>query len=390
MKDNLLKNKISLFYWVIYGAMACYYPFLTVYFTDRGLSYTQIGVAFALNSLIGVITQPIWGYITDKYLNKKKTLIILMISCSLIILLFVIAKSFAFIIFSIIFVISFQSAICSVADAYSYEIVEHNKNIQYGRIRMMGSFGYAVLALIVGILIKNTNINITFYTYIVLMIISLIVIKSINYTDNGKSNKVNIAELFGLLKYKKFLIFIFSVLVFSMSQGANGSYLPILIQKTGGDVSKVGLVWFIVAICELPVFYFGNRFLRKYGTINLYLFSALTYTLRFLLDSFCPDYRYVLILQSMQSITYTFYLISSLQYVNEIVPVRLRTSGITLYSAVGVGLGNFFGNIGGGVLLERISIFSLYKIMSFICIIALLIILYLKNFKDKGSEQFDY
>lgn len=385
MKDHMIKGKISLFYWVVYGAMACYYPFLAVYFGDRGLSYTEIGIAFALNSLIGVFAQPIWGYMTDKYLNKKKTLTILMTSCSMIILLFVFAKSFIFIIFSIILTVSFLSSIGSVADAYSYEIVEHNKNIQYGRIRMMGSFGYAVIALIVGILIKHTNINITFYTYIVLMIISIIVIKSINYTDSEKSSKINIRELFGLLKYRKFVIFIFSVLVFNMAQGSNGSYLAILIKKTGGDVSKIGLVWFIVAICELPVFYFGNRFLKKYGAINLYLFSAVTYSLRFLLDSFCMDYKFVLALQCMQSITYTFFLISSLQYVNEAVPAKLKTSGITLYSAAGIGLGSFFGNIGGGVLLEKISIFNLYKIMSSICIIALLIALYLKYSKDKGK-----
>lgn len=390
MKNNGIKTKLCLFYLFVYGALACYYPFLTVYFKDRGLSYTEIGIAFALNSLVGVAAQPVWGYITDKYLNKRKTLIILMLICSVLILTFIIAKSFIFVIFSICLIISFQSAIGSVADAYSYDIVEHNKNIEYGKVRLMGSLGYAVIALIVGTIIKNTNINSTFYIYICLMLISVIIIVAIKYKDSSKVNKIRGKELLGLFKYREFLVFIISVLVFNMAIGANGSYLPILIEKTGGDVSQIGFMWFIVAICELPVLYFGNRFLRKYGAINLYIFSALTYAIRFFLDSYCSTFSFALALQVLQSVTYTFFLISSLQYVNEIVPGKLKTSGITLYSAVGCGLGSFIGNIGGGILLEKISIFDLYKLIAFICVVTLLTALYLKKSKGDRSENYDY
>lgn len=383
MEGHGIKTKLCLFYLFVYGALACYYPFLAVYFKDRGLSYTQIGIAFALNSLVGVAAQPVWGYITDKYLNKRKTLIVLMLSCSIIVITFTLAKSFVFIIFSICLIICFQSAVGSVADAYAYDIVENNSKIQYGRIRLMGSFGYAVLALIMGIIIKYTNINSTFYIYIVLMLVSIVVIKTIKYQGNIKGNKIDIKELAGLLKYSKFLIFIISVLVFNMAQGANGSYLPILIEKTGGDVSQIGFMWFIVAICELPVLYFGNRFLRKYGSINLYIFSAAAYSVRFFLDSFCTNYKFALALQAMQAVTYTFFLISSLQYVNEIVPSKMKTSGITLYSAVGCGLGSFIGNISGGLLLEKISIFTLYKILALICAVTLLISVYIKKCNQK-------
>lgn len=386
MEDNGIKTKLCLFYLFVYGALACYYPFLTVYFKDRGLSYTEIGIAFALNSLVGVAAQPVWGYITDKYLNKRKTLILLMLSCSVIVLTFILAKSFISIILSICLIISFQSAVGSVADAYTYDIVENNKKIQYGRIRLMGSFGYAVAALVMGIIIKNTNISSTFYVYIVLMLISVIVIKSIHYTDKVKSNKIEGKELLDLLKFRKFLVFIISVLVFNMAQGANGSYLPILIEKTGGDVSKIGFMWFTVAICELPVLYFGNKFLRKYGAVNLYIFSAAAYAARFFLDSFCTNYKYAVALQVLQAVTYTFFLISALQYVNEMVPSKMKTSGITLYSAVGCGLGGFIGNMGGGMLLEKISIFSLYKILAFICVIALLIAFYLKLINRNESN----
>jgi MFS family permease len=169
-----------------------------------------------------------------------------------------------------------------------------------------------------------------------------------------------------------------------MAQGANGSYLPILVEKTGGDVSQIGLMWFIVAIFELPVLYLGHRFLKKYGAVNLYIFSTITFAIRFFLDGYCTNFKYVLILQCLQSVTYTFFLISSLQYVNDVVPRRMRTSGITMYSAVGCGLGGFFGNMFGGLLLEKISIFSLYKMLALVCVLTLIISLYQKNLENRG------
>jgi hypothetical protein len=51
MGEKTLSIKLSAVYLTIFGALACYYPFLAIYFADRGLSYSQIGVAFAINSL---------------------------------------------------------------------------------------------------------------------------------------------------------------------------------------------------------------------------------------------------------------------------------------------------------------------------------------------------
>jgi len=44
--------------------------------------------------------------------------------------------------------------------------------------------------------------------------------------------------------------------------GSNNSYISLLIQKTGGDVSQLGLLWFILAISELPIFFFGTKLLK--------------------------------------------------------------------------------------------------------------------------------
>lgn len=379
MKNKKLIFKLNSTYFVIYGFMACYYPFITLYFTTKGLSYSQIGIALAINSLVGVVVQPIWGYITDKYLDKRTSLLMSIILSCISVLLFSLVKSWIMILAALTIFMTFLSPIGSLADSYCYDLISKDKSIQYGKVRLMGSAGYAAIALIIGIVIKITNINSTFYAYCILALIGFFILITIQFKGKSTAYKINPNDLLVLIKNKKFFIFILTVFFINISMGANINYITILIQKTGGDVSNLGLLWFVVAISELPAFFFGNRLLKKVGDINLYVICFALYVVRYFLDSICHSYTSVILIQMMQGITFPLYLIAALNFINRIVPEKMRTSGITLYSALGCGLGSFVGNIGGGFILQSSNVFMLFKFLSLSSILSLLISLILKR-----------
>lgn len=383
MEDKELKSKLIAYYFIIYGTMACFTPFLSIYMQDRKFTFTEIGAVFALNSIMAVICQPVWGFVTDKYLNKKKTLIINMFGSSIFILPFIITKNFYMVFAATAIYTVFSSSLWSVADAYCYEIIDETKNIEYGKIRLMGSVGYAVTALMLGMLIKKINVNIPFLIGTALFISGIFVVKNIKFNGRTITQRLNILDIFTIISNNKFIIFIISVLLINISLGCNGSYIAILIEKTGGNVSNLGFLWFIIAMSELPGLTYGVRLVKKYGAVNIYIVSLIFYVLRYLIDSLCTSYILVIAVQLMQGITYPLYLIASLEYINEMVPPRMRTSGMTLYAAIGGGMGGFLGNIGGGMILDRINIFYLFRIMAVISMISLIvaIIIRLKNKK---------
>jgi MFS transporter, PPP family, 3-phenylpropionic acid transporter len=383
MEEKSLNIRLNTIYFIFYAALAGYYPFLTVYLVERGLSYTQIGIAYAITSLISVATQPVWGYITDKYSSKNNILFITMLLSSLIINVFVYIKGFPMVMGAMVILVIFQSPISSILDAYTYDMIEEHRRIQFGRIRLMGSIGYAVFSLLIGILIKATNINSSFYVYFIMLFTGVFVIKGIKFKGKSQKQKLNFNHLVKTLKNKNFIVFLFSICIMSIALGVNGSYISVLIEKTGGNVSNLGLLWFIVAMSELPVFFFGGKLLKKYGELNVFIFAILIYILRFFLDGVCINYTQVIFIQLLQGISFPLYLMASLQYLNKIVPSKMRTSGITLYAALGGGLGGFIGNIMGGKLLDIVSVFVLFKVLSIIMILALLVVLVLKSmFKD--------
>jgi len=390
MEKNL-SAKLSLIYIAIYGALACFFPFLIYYFQSKGLSYTEMGIVFAVVSITGVIAQPIWGFVTDKYSNKRTILIITMILSSLAVYSLVFAYGFYFSILSIILLLIFQSPVTPVADAYSYEIIEHHQKLQYGRIRLMGSFGYAMIALFLGYLVKYYGINSCYVVYSIVMLFGVFFVFSIEYKGEKKCTKISLHDIINLIRDKKFSLLMLTIIFINIAIGSNGSYIPVLIDKTGGDVTQLGMVWFIVAISELPALFFSVKLLQKYGELNLYILGIALFAVRYFLDSLCNSYIPVIVIQLMQGITFTFYLVASLQYLNQITSANMKTSAITLHAAA-TSIGGVIGNMGGGMLLEHTSIFILYKILALACVTCLCLLIVLKNIdslEDKGMSFAD-
>jgi PPP family 3-phenylpropionic acid transporter len=380
-----LKRNLNVMYFVVFGSLACFSPFFPVYLQQRNLSYTEIGIALAVNSIIGVVFQPIWGFITDKYFNKRFTLIMTITVSALLVFNFNFSKGFyTIIIITILFTI-FQSPIIAVNDAYCYEIIDVHKEIQYGRVRLMGSIGFALTSLVLGSIIKKSGVGYSYFAYMLMAAVAVFVLKNIQYKGKSIENKINSKDVYNFIKSKSFIIFCLSALIASIAWNGSNNYISVLIQKTGGDTSKVGVVWFIIALSELPAFFFGNKIFKKYGVVNVYLFSLILYGIRFFSVSFCTNYIFVLAIQVLQGVTFPLYLMATIQYVSDIVPSEARASALTTFNAITMGAGGFLGNIGGGIALEYIDIFSFYRSLSLLCVFALAIGFLVKKDHSQNS-----
>jgi len=384
MKESIMRGKLSVLYLVVCGSMACYYPFMNIYYEHRGLNYSQMGVLFAVNSLVAVISQPFWGIVTDKYLNKRKSFLLVLAFSSILAIGFIFVKSYLAVLLWVITFMIFQSPTLSINDAFCYEVIDAYKTLQYGKLRLMGSIGYACVALGIAYVIKWTSIDSSFIAFALLGTLGIVVLKGINIKGKGSRSSIEFSDILSIVQNKRFVILVLSALLVSASMSANSNFLGTLIQKTGGDVSKIGYLWFVVAMSELPAFFFGSRLLRKFGVLNMYFICLIFYTSRFFLDSLCVNYQAVIAIQLFQAITYPLYIMSTLQCINEIVPVKARTTAITVFAALTAGVGGFIGNMSSGMVIQNFSVFLLFRIMAVLCIISLAIGLFLKQAKTDG------
>lgn len=386
-EKNSIMLRFGLLYSALYGTMACYFPFLLLYLESRNLSYTQIGIVFAINSFVGILAQPIWGYITDKHLNKRKTLLIASVLCAVFILNFIIAHSFLYIIASVILLMIFQSITSPMTDAYCYEVIDLTNAMSFGQVRLMGSVGFALTSVVLGKIIQLTDLRASFLLYSILFLITAYLVHGIKFEGKANIKRPSIRDVINTIKQFKFMVFVFSVLLLNIALGANGSYISVLVTETGGSVTSLGFVWFVIAISEIPAFFFGNHLQKRFGELNIYLWAVGIYVLRFLLCSIEQSYLSVIVIQLLQGITFPIYLVGAMQYLYKIVPDQVRASGITILSSLGFGLGSFIGNLGGGMLLENHGVYFLYRALSVFCVLSLLVGLYLKSQDSKAVQK---
>ncbi|KUO77230.1 MAG: hypothetical protein APF77_12580 [Clostridia bacterium BRH_c25] len=385
--NTALRLRFELLYFSLFGTMACYYPFLPLYLESRQLSYTQIGIVFALNSLTGIIAQPIWGYITDKRLTKKKTLFIASVFCAVLIFNFFAAYSFPYILASIVMLVIFQSITSPMCDAYCYEVIEQTGAFGFGQVRLMGSIGFALISVALGKIIQLTDIKASFILYSILFIITAYLVYGIKSESKPNIRRPSIKDVLDTIKQYKFMVFVFSVLLVNVALGANSSYISILVRKTGGSVAILGFVWFVIAISEIPAFFFGSHLQKRFGDLNIYLCAVGLYSFRFFLCSMEQSYLTVIAIQLLQGATFPLYLMGAIQYLYKIVPEHIKASGITILFSLGFGLGSFIGNLGGGILLESRGIFFLYKTLSVFCVFSLLVGIYLKSMDNTTIQK---
>ena len=393
MEKKRLNRNLSFLFFAVYWVFACYTPFLLLYLQDRRLSYIQIGIVLALNSAINILFQPLWGYLTDKYISIKRAAYISAIISALAVISFTLAHEFYGVMFSIVLFVIFQSGLLPLMDSLCYKIAHNYSNIKYGKIRLMGSAGYAFSSFFLGMIIARTSIDIIFYLYSLFSLFILLFLSKLNFREENTEQEKSKIQPLKVLKNTGFMIFLLSVTIGSISYGANNSYIGVLLQETGGSTQNLGLLWFIVAITEVPIFFVINRLIARIGSLNTYLLSLALFSIRFFLCTLWKNTSIIIMIQFLQGLTFPLFMAGGLDYLCSLVPVEARSFSISLMSALIFGLGALIGNLAGGIIIDFFSIFSLYRVIAAVSLVSLAVALTLrkrKPQKDTEASQKDH
>ena len=385
MENNIAlrekKTKYSLYtvYTISYGAMACFFPFLPYYLKLRGLDYVQVGYCLSITSIVSIIAQPFWGYLSDRKFGKRKVIFSLFVLCGLSSISFLFANSFTAIALSIMLLIAFQGAVFPLADSYVYALNSGFPSIQYGKVRLFGSAGFAVITFLLGFLLKHFDVSFLFIGYLCFMLTAAFIFTSVKFSGKSEGASPHFHDIKKILKNPTFLLFIFTVCISSVGAISNGNYIAILVEKTGGNTGNLGTLWLLVALSELPLFYYGNILLKRFGEDNLYIFAMIIYAIRFFASALCVSFIPVMLIQLLQTFTFPLFALATTSRANKLLPDNLKATGMTLMTSLGYGLGGLIGNFFGGFIIKLISVFFLYKIYGGLCLFSILLVLYMKK-----------
>ncbi|MGE7767562.1 MFS transporter [Peribacillus sp. NPDC096540] len=377
---RLLKS----FNFLYFGLLAIFIPFLPVYLADQGLRPAQIGFIIGTGGFVTLITQPLWGMISDKTRTIRKVLLLLIFFSSVIGYFLYDSSSYLQLILFAMLLYFFLMPIDPLTESLNFTIAEKS-GISYGSIRTYGALGYAVISLITGYVMSYFGANSLAFLFAGIGLISFIV--SWMMPDAPVSGKpVTLSSLKHFFSNKETLLFLLLVFICAVPARMNDTFLGVYIRELGGSAKLVGLTWFLAAGSEIVVFALSFWWLRKGKEIIIISFAAGFFFIRYFVSAWITDPHLLAYLQVMQLLTFPIFYSAAIQYLYRIVPVEWRATGQTVLALLFFGVSGIIASYIGGAIYGTFGGQTLYLFISSISFIGMVFALVLYRIYGKRLD----
>jgi len=361
MTSGVRKYSMHVYNYFFYIAYASYLPFLSYWFVEDGLSTQQIGFIFSIGPLVGLLMQPVWGMLIDYYGNAKLVLIGSMGVTPWIMLSYRFADhNFAMYVLISIVLAVFASATLPVVDAVTVRFAKKH-SLSYGAIRVVGSVSFGLSVAVFGKMYDKYGLSLLFQMYLIAMLIMCFLSFFIETDYRTKRVTVGASEgrrsnmfvdMFPLLKHRSFLLFLIPVFAAAIGPQLNNAFYSVYISHFGGEASgRIGILYTISSIAEIPVFLFSGWIIHRLGYIKTLVFVSLAGAVRWLVLALEPPFEILMANQVLSGITYALFLATGINYAYDHSPQHTKTTAHSLFIVVYTNIaGIAASNIGGWVI----------------------------------------
>lgn len=388
MNNTDKKNILTLqgFYLFVFFGLGAITPLLSVYLSEvEGLNGYQIGTIMSIGPVIMIFFQPLWGIISDLTNAPIRILTITTFLAGLFGLGYIFFHHYYLFLLIAILVAIFQSAIIPVSDSLAIKYTT-KVGYNYGNVRMFGSLGFGIAVFILGRVSEEFPASIFYSFFIFLTLAAILAIRIPKEKTTPPRNLLSGVK--EILSIKKYLIFLAITFLIFGPNLANNTYFGLFIEDRGGTYTGIGLAFLIAVLSEVPFMKVANRCILKLGLLQIAAIAGAVSLFRWILYFFEPSLFIVYATAVIQGFSLGLFIPAGLQYIRDVTPVHIVATAITLYSAIGNGLGNWFSTFLGGIFYEEFSIYSVYLFFAMLSLIGVLLNVWLiKEEKHSPSLQ---
>ena len=381
-------------FWMGYMSIRAY---TTQYLADRGLTYTLIGVLYAVASIGSVLLQTgLSGMIGSRWKIRLRTVTLILVGLVLFLgswlLLFQLLDVKKPVLVALLYVVmliilyGLQSFITSLC----YEFINHGIPVNFGLARGVGSITCAVINVIVGNLVVRFGSGVIFYPLLGFFVALVVLIltfqvrgvhinshKPIEFHlktgDTSHSKKTYSKHQGSTLDFMKrnpvYTLFLLGCFFSMTAYQCINSYMINIAEGVGGSSRTVGYVLAIAAAVELPAMVAFNWLRKKLSATRLLRIAGFFFIMKalFMLLARSETMMYLAALNQMFS--FGIFLPASTYFANEAVMPEDRVKAQAMISAATVGLAMTFGSLFGGALIDNcgVKIFLVFCV-AFACV----------------------
>ncbi len=337
------------------AALGVFYPFIAVILDQRGVSPEGIGLVTAASAAAFSVAVPLWGHLADVILGRRRALAVTALGAAVFVLvagapLPLVAVSLGFVGFSL-----FESAWGSLGDALAVNAIrDHGR--EYGRIRLLSSIGFAVVATLAGFLYNVTGYGPAFVLCAGLA--GLLAVAALFAPDVPRADLERVAGrrtrggsfVVALRIQPRLGPVLLSILLVHVGIIAGFTFLPLRLLELGGGPSDVALLAGVSAFAEIPAMLVVGGIASRVGIRGLMSGSIFLYAACFAAWVVLDSPLLIVATRVATGFGFAGLWVGSVLTMAVLLPPRLQATGQGLYQLTGFGLAAVLANVGGGFL----------------------------------------
>jgi MFS transporter, PPP family, 3-phenylpropionic acid transporter len=366
------------FYFLYYAALAYFAPFIVLYYQELQFDGPQIALLTGLPPLLTLFAAPFWTNVADARRWHRQVMSLGILVAVLSVLLLQHMNVFVIVLLLVIVLFFFFSPVASLSDSATIAMLGADKAM-YGRVRIGGTIGWGLFALTAGTMIHNYGLKLAFWGFSFFMLINLFVAQKLVFDDATGHESLSGGGVRFFLASRRWQVFLASSFLGGLGASSVASFLAPYMTGLGANESQIGFAIMIATLTELPVFFFGNRLLKRFPAQNLFLFSLVMIGIRSICYALVKTTFAVFIVQAFGGMIFPAMWLAGVAYADEHAPAGMKSTAQGLFGAMSFGFGAAVGGFLGGLLLESIGGRGMYLVFGFIILGGLAVIEVLKR-----------
>jgi PPP family 3-phenylpropionic acid transporter len=348
---------------VSYMALVVLSTFLPLFLDQRGFSPSRIGTLLAIGPFVGLVAQPIWGTAGDRSRSKNLILMILFAGAGLTSLLLYIPMGFMVAAVAMGIFFFFQISIIPTHDALTLEFLDR-RGWRFGPVRLAGSIGYSVMAVIAGLLV-TVNLDFTFIIFCLLCLAGSGVTALLPPVP-GHQHQGRRVSFTALLGNRELMALLSCSTVICVTFFYHFAFFPLYYAQMGADPSLLGWAIFVSSLPEVVLLLLADRMFERIGAQGMVILAGAVLTVRWLLMFWVRSPYVVLAVQLLHGVTFILILFAVTFFINRAVRPELKASGQALNGVMISAAARIVGSIAGGFLSEKIGMRTMYLYCAFL------------------------
>ncbi|RJX32064.1 MAG: MFS transporter [Oxalobacter sp.] len=342
------------FFFAYYGFVGVFSPFVSLYFSDLGMTAVQIGILMSVAQAMRIFGPNLWGWVADHSQQRSRVLRLTGLGAVLSFICVFFGKTFASLFFIMIALNLFTSAQGPLSEALMLAELKGDFT-HYGMLRLWGSVGYIVVVLTSGWLFDWLGIGVMPWVGLTLLGLVFTVSMQLKETPQSYVHKAKIS-MRALIKQREIIAFLASACAMIGAHMAVYVFFSLYMSQLGYSKITIGLMWTLGVIAEIGFFFYQAPMFRRFGIQRLMLFSLAVGVVRFAMIGLGAEFLFLILLaQFLHGVTFGIHHSASVMTLQRWFSGPLQARGQALYISVSYGLGGTLGGIGFSYLWDHVG-----------------------------------